>query len=155
MKQIYDRVWVGNETDCKAAKDMSIVHACKTPCHQKAVGYTGSLPWSNPHYLAMERKHSLYLNLIDPPLPLFKPESFKIFLDFAKREHAEGRDLLIHCNQGQSRAPSLAMLLLAKGLDAIDASSLKDAREDFQKIYPSYNPGKGIEWFLSEHWDEL
>jgi predicted protein tyrosine phosphatase len=59
--------------------------------------------------------HDLYLNLISPPTPLFQPQSFKHFFSFAYanavlRQHR----LLIHCDWGESRAPSLVLLYLAK-----------------------------------------
>lgn len=44
------------------------------------VGYRGSLAASHPNYLVLQREHDLYLNIIDPPVPLFKAETFERFL---------------------------------------------------------------------------
>ena len=127
---------------------------CKT-CHQQALKYAGSLPSDDPFYLASEEGDNLYLNLIDPPVPLFKLASFEHFLKFAGDRYSKDESLLIHCNQGFSRAPSLALLFLAKRLGAIGNGSFNLARSDFESLYPEYQPGKGIETFLSEHWREL
>lgn len=59
-----------------------MIHACKSPCHQQAVGYRGSLVVSHPNYLALQQEHDLYLDIIDPPVPLFKVETFERFLAF-------------------------------------------------------------------------
>ena len=35
------------------------------------------------------------------------------FLEFSNKHWRQGKKLLIHCNQGESRAPSLALLFVA------------------------------------------
>lgn len=160
MILVYERVWVGNDDDCRVAQraGLATVHACKT-CHQQQLKYEKSLPADHPHYLSVQDVGSegsgLFLNLIDPPIPLFKLQSFEIFLKFASERYGDGEALLIHCNQGLSRAPSLALLFLSKRLGVIGNGSFKRARTDFEDLYPQYNPGKGIEMFLKEHWKEL
>ena len=69
------------------------VHACKTPCHQRAVGYQGSLPSRHPHYLVLERPNNLYLDMIDPSEPLFMPPLFSEFIKFARQHEVEGPHL--------------------------------------------------------------
>ena len=156
MKKVHERVYVGSDVDCRTAQraDMTIVHGCKT-CHQQELKYAGSLPVTHPHYLSVADESNLFMNLIDPPVPLFKIDSFERFLKFAAERYAEGETLLIHCNQGQSRGPSLALLLLAKRLGAIGNGSYKLARSDFEDLYPDYAPGKGIETFLTQHWHQI
>lgn len=156
MKEIHERLWVGNDKDCRVAQraDLTIVHACKT-CHQAELKYERSLPSDHPNYLSYQTDDELFLNLIDPPIPLFKLRSFEIFLQYSAAHYAASESLLIHCNQGFSRAPSLALLFLSKRLGAIGNGSFNRAREDFESLYPEYSPGKGIEIFLREHWKEL
>jgi hypothetical protein len=98
----------------------------------------------------LEQEYDLFLNIIDPHVPLFMPPLFTEFLAFANKHWSQGRKLLIHCNQGESRAPSLAMLLLAKGVFSIPDTSFELARLEFEKLYPRYNPGKGIETYFSK-----
>ena len=136
---INERLSFGNESDCTHTADGSIavVHACKHPCHRHAVGYTNTLPNTHPSYLVLERGHHLYLNLIDPPAPLFMMPSFEAFLRFADREIAE-RPILIHCNQGESHAPSLTLLYMAKRLGLLPADTLLPRRrKHFDKNIPT------------------
>jgi hypothetical protein len=154
--EVYERVWVAGDQECRSGDgEWAVVHACKSPCHQRAVGYRGSLPQSHPNYLALDQGWDLFLNLIDPRGPLFMPASFITFLDFADVHWEAGRKLLIHCNQGESRAPSLALLFLAKNRSALDNGSYLAARTQFEHLYPNYRPGSGIQVFLSTHWDGL
>ena len=153
MQEIHERVFVTNEMSCKSGSaNLAVVHACKTPCHQRAVGYKGKLPDTHPNYLVLEQENDLYLNIIDPPVPLFKPPLFSNFMNFANKHWNENRTLQIHCNQGESRAPSLALLFLAKGLSVINNDSYDTARAEFENIYPRYNPGKGIETYFAQNW---
>lgn len=149
-------LYVGDSAACRpGGLDLSVVHACKAPCHQLAVGYRGSLPADHEHYLVLRRPHELFLNLIDPPVPLFKRESFDAFLAFARAERAAGNGLLIHCNRGESRAPALAMLLLATE-DAMPAGSYAAAAEWFTATcYRHFAPGAGLAAWLHTHWSEL
>lgn len=153
MRRVDEKLLFGAIDDCVAAGEMAVVHACKAPCHQTRIGYTGSLHPDHEHYLSYETGHHLYLNMIDPPLPLFKKESFAAFFDFTDRM-IETREVLIHCNQGQSRAPSLALLYMAKRLDALPDDSYEAARAAFEKKFP-YAPSRGIETYLTENWKSL
>jgi len=156
MRQISERIFIGSESDHRTGDDeWAVVHACKNPCHQIAVGYQGSLPSSHPNYLVLEEESDLYLNMIDPPVPLFKPPLFSSFLDFAARHWELGKTILIHCNQGESRAPSLGLLFLAKHRSEISDESYEKARAEFQKLYPFYQPGQGIRIYLARHWNEF
>jgi protein-tyrosine phosphatase len=153
MVEVYDRLFVGAVDDClRGVEKLAVVHACKSPCHQQAVGYRGSLPDSHPNYLVLQRDDDLYLNIIDPPVPLFKAETFERFLAFARTKYNSGASLLIHCNQGESRAPSLALLFLAKHIGALPDSSYEDAKQVFERLFPAYQPGIGIQRFLADNW---
>ena len=156
MTEVQNGLHVGKETDCRAGDhEWAVVHACKSPCHQRAVGYRGSLSRHHPHYLALEQGPDLYLNLIDPPTPLFMAPSFNSFLAFSRVQLEDGRKILIHCNQGESRAPSLALLLLAKLVGSISNESYGAARAEFEALFNGYNPGMGIQKYLADHWSEF
>lgn len=156
MISIDNRLLIGAEEDCRSGTErLSVIHACKSPCHQQAVGYRGSLPASHSNYLVLQRDHDLYLNIIDPPVPLFKAETFERFLAFARTKYDSGASVLIHCNQGESRAPSLALLFLAKHIGALPDSSYEDAKRAFERLFPTYRPGKGIQRFLAENWSAI
>ena len=156
MIGISERIFVGSEADHRTGDDdWAIVHACKSPCHQRAVGYRGNLQSSHPNYLVLEEENDLYLNIIDPPGPLFMPPLFTSFMDFGTRHWEQGKKVLIHCNQGESRAPSLALLFLAKFRNEITDESYEKAKTEFQDLYPLYQPGQGIQIYLARHWNEF
>lgn len=152
---ISDRLSYGGQSSCKAhVPSRAVVHACKEPCHRNAIGYKAkSLAPTHPNYLAHRREMDLFLNLIDPPVPLFRRESFEIALGFMHEAYKAG-PLHIHCNQGQSRAPSLALLLMAKRLGALPNANYAEARTAFERLYP-YSPGEGIARFLTDNWSRL
>jgi hypothetical protein len=154
--KITDKLSYGDGTECNDINDGSIavVHACKEPCHRRAVGYTTrSIPSSHPNYLALERGHHLYLNMIDPEQPLFMMQSFDAFLGFVDREIAH-RPVFIHCNQGESRAPTLALIYMAKRLGLLPNESYIAAALAFQSEYP-YKPGRGIQLWLERNWGTI
>lgn len=158
MREVHERVHVGRELDCfrREREGWSVVHACKDPCHRRAVGYSGrSLASNHANYLILELGSHLYMNLVDPDRPLFMPQSFASFREFARTHYASGRNLLIHCNQGGSRAPSLALLFLAKDMDVLTNDSYAAARREYEDLDPLYRPGAGIEAYLTRHWTEL
>jgi hypothetical protein len=128
MREIHERLHIGTDRDCFTRRDgWAIVHACKSPCHQHAVGYRGNLPKTHPHYLVLERDNNLYLNM----------------------------HVLIHCNLGTSRAPSLALVFLAKHAGVITNGSFAAAAKEFADKIGGYHPSAGIRAYLFRHWDEL
>jgi protein-tyrosine phosphatase len=156
MQKVHPGLHVGDESDCSpTGRDWAVVHACKFPCHRDAVGYRKSPRKSNPHYLSKEDGNDLYLNMIDPEQPLFQREMFEDFFSFAKRWLENEDRLLIHCNQGRSRSPSLALLLLATHTDEVPTGSFVEARGVFKGLYPKYQPSRGIQSYLQNNWDDL
>ncbi len=67
-------------------------------------------------------------------------------------EHLDlNKKVLIHCNQGMSRSPSIGLLYLAVK-EKINNSTFNIAKEEFLKIYPNYSPS-GVQEFLIENWN--
>lgn len=155
LHQVAPRLYFGNLEAAHHTKieSAAIVHACKTPCHQHILNYQKSLDAQHPEYLYAVRDTHLYLNMIDPVSPLFRHEMFAAFFAFVDEKIAE-KNIIIHCNQGLSRAPSLALLYMAKRLNLLSNDSYAVARTEFKKQFP-YSPGVGIALFLSNNWDEL
>jgi predicted protein tyrosine phosphatase len=156
MQEIHERVLVSSEIACRSGSDsLAVIHACKSPCHQRELGYAGSLPKTHPNYLTVVRGNELFLNIIDPPIPLFPDELFAVFLSFAREKWDAGLRLLIHCNKGESRAPSLGLVFLAKHIRVLPNGSYAEARREFVKRFPNYAPGRGIETYLTTKWQDL
>ena len=155
MRRVYDNLFVGSLKDCVVGTDeLAVVHACKWPCHVNAVG-SRQLPKTHPNYLALRDERNLWLNIIDPPIPLFQLETFHIFLDFMRQQHQDFVPVLIHCNQGLSRSPTLAMLFLSKVLLVITDTSYNQARIKYREIDESFWPSGGIRTFLALNWDNI
>lgn len=157
MKKVHENLFVGNENDVQKALDsnFAICHACKEPFHRNLLGYTGrGAPKDHPEYLWAERSNRLYMNIVDAPKSIFFDKSMiDKAINFIEEKLGEGLNVLVHCNEGFSRSPSIALLYLIKN-GIIKGDTLEDCEAEFMKVYPEYNPGKGIRGFVNEHWKE-
>ena len=156
MIEVYKNLFVGTDVDCYSSENMAIIHACKT-CHQKVLVYVKALPQDHPNYLIYNHDNdNLYLNLVDMErefLPKFTDPIMKEAIFFINKNIFD-TPILIHCNQGVSRSPSIALLYLSLN-KIIDSSSYAAASFEFIKLYPGYNPGRGISLYLSNNWNRL
>lgn len=158
MVEVSERLYAGNEQDYEGSvrhdQGWSIVHACKEPYHRHELGYTErGAPKGHPEYLIARRGHRLILNLVDAPRPeFFSTDIFDAALDFIQEALERGDRVLVHCNEGLSRGPSLCLLYLASRAKAIPATSHAVAEEAFVKLYPSYAPKSGVRGFLQVNW---
>ena len=156
MKEIHTNIFVGDDTDCEICTEdhgFSIVHACQT-CHYRVQG--GPLPSSAPGYLTFKKGHNLYLNLLDSldePLPEYAHPIFINALDFIHKE-LKAKKVLIHCNYGYSRSPSIGLAYLS-AVNLIPNDFFEQAAEKFSVLYPKYAPGRGIALYLRHNWDFL
>jgi predicted protein tyrosine phosphatase len=97
----------------------------------------------------------MFLNLVDADDPAYIPkEIIESALSFVDEALASGSRTLVHCNQGESRSPSIGLLYLAARTDTISRDSLAEAERDFRALYPLYNPKAGIRGFLLAHWGQ-
>jgi len=159
MIEVHPNLFVGTERDCflRSCDNWAVIHAFKSPCHQKAVGYKGSLLPTHPNYLIYEVGNHLFLNMVDMPKTLLHKFTKPIIdkaLDFIDK-HISEKKVLIHCNLGLSRAPSIALLYLAKRAKVINKEGYKEATQDFVKLFPRYQPARGIALYLFIHWSEF
>jgi hypothetical protein len=157
MKEVYKNLFVGSQFDyeCnpKMFDDWFVVHACKEPYHRKALGYTGrSAPKDDPRYLFLyDEKHHLILNMVDTDSPeFFRYEMINEAIFYVIEGLKKGKRVLIHCNQGESRAPSLAVLALRK--IGVFKGSFSESIVLFRNIYPNYNPKSGIYNYVQFNW---
>lgn len=162
-----DWLYTGTVDDVADAKERgySILGACKDPLHRQHAkapgsnteGYTvRALPKDAPEYFYAERNHALYCNLIDAPDIKYIPDIvIKKALKFIDLEIADHRPVLIACNKGISRSPSIAFMWLLKE----HMFDLRDFEEDkylFQtEACPEYDPGLGMEQYVKKFWMEL
>jgi predicted protein tyrosine phosphatase len=94
--------------------------------------------------------------MVDMPnelLPKYTNPIFICALSFIIRE-IQNKKIIIHCNMGQSRSPSLGLAYLAiTGI--ISNNSYEEAAKEFRKLYPEYLPGTGIMLYMRHNWDFL
>jgi len=139
-------------------KEWAIVHATQT-IHYRLFGWDRKLnkPDKNhPHYIYYEEANRLSLNWVDGKAFLYKwsgNETFIKILDFIDKWITQ-RKVLIHCDQGFSRSPSLCLLYFSKRKHNISDKSFLDAKAEFLKIYPNYSPG-GIGDYIRDNWNDI
>ena len=152
IARITPHLYVGGADDCMNWYG-PVVHACKYPCYMRIAGQQRKP--TDPEYLAIEIGRDLFLNMVDTETSrYFRVDLFERSLNFIDMQLTKG-PVLVHCNQGLSRAPSIALLWLAKRTDVLPRASYLDARLAFQQLYPAYAPGPGINDFLRDKWDEI
>ncbi len=136
----------------------AVLHCCKNPCHAKKHGQkpdTKSDTYLADSFQENGREHCL-LNMIDPPAPLFKLAMFEKAIAWARVQILAGKRLMIHCNEGKSRAPSMALVIAAHLLGIIPSASYEAAIAEFEnQTGIPYEPGAGIRRFLADNWQAL
>lgn len=158
MKEVHSHLYVGSNADyldMLFQEGWGVLHACKEPYHRNALGYTGrAAPKLHPEYLFALRGDRCALNLVDADDPAFIPPAvIEAALGFIDGHMAVGHKVLVHCNQGQSRAPSVALAWLA-GERAVPQDH-EAAIQAFTKLYPDYRPNAGVAGYLKANWSDL
>lgn len=155
MVEITRNLFIGDDSDCSSGLFSHVIHACKT-CHQDALGYRGSLQGTHPNYLIYEKETNIYLNMVDMErelLPLYTNPIMFAAMNFLDR-YINKHKILIHCNQGFSRSPSIVLLYCARK-KIIPSTSYHDAVKQFIELFPQYNPGRGIALYMEHNFQNL
>ena len=113
-------IYIGGISDLSDVNndDWAIVHATQT-IHYEIMGWnrkTNKPDKDDPNYIIFQQDNRLFLNWVDGGAHLYNPsgpETFIKILDFIDN-WIEKKQIFIHCDQGMSRAPTLALLYLAK-----------------------------------------
>ena len=156
MKEVYPKLFVGNQNDYENNKSLfnkwRVVHACKFPYHRKAVGYAGNAAPKGPkYYFAYDELNHLSLNMVDVDSPLFFDDSMiDEAINYCVDALNKGLPGLVHCNQGESRAPCLAMMVLRR--IGFYKCGFVEAVHLFKSIYPDFNPKIGIYEYMQNRW---
>ncbi|MBO6849334.1 MAG: dual specificity protein phosphatase family protein [Marinobacter sp.] len=157
MIEVCHNLFVGNEADAVARLSREgwyIIHACKEPFHRQALRYKGrAAPKDHPEYLIAKRDNRLILNLVDANDPAYIPR--EIIDGAVEAIHANiiHNQVLVHCNQGLSRSPTIAFLYLLKYTTDLNTNSLPEALTGFKTLYPPYSPAGGMAGFLEKYWE--
>ena len=153
MQRIYKEIYLGSENDFYMNKDSFeyVMHACKEPFHRNLLGYTGkSAPKDHPEYLVAYRDRELYLNLVDARTKDYIPINI---IEKAIRylQIHEDNKVLVHCNLGESRSPSIVFLFLYLKTPYFTGKSFKEALKSFKDLYSPFNPSQGMLEVLQQY----
>lgn len=156
MIEVHHNLFVGSEADEALVRGQSgwfVVHACKEPYHRQALGYQGrAAAKDHPEYLIARRPGRLVLNLIDANDVNFIPAEI---IDTALSEihqNITSAKILVHCNQGFSRAPTIAFLYILRFSDVFQRENLAQDLQDFLNIYAAYAPAQGMADYVRLNW---
>ena len=160
MKEIAPGFFIGTQADYESVVKHQdgwwVVHACKDPYHRQLLGYTGRGAPKGPHYYRVRhRPDILTLNMVDVDNPAYisKEELIDPCLDFIQEGLNQGKKVLVHCNQGESRAPGIGMIYLVTYTDVLPRTAFPEAEQAFCQLYPGYNPKGGIRGFIRDNWE--
>lgn len=156
MIEVCSGLFVGSAADEEAISGQEgwyVISAARDPFHREALGgYTGrGAPKGDPEYYMAYRDDRLILNLVDAADPAYIPEVvINAALDAIRENRGSKLDVLIHCNQGHSRAPTIAFLYMHRQGALPDDFEL--ALEHFGRIYTDFAPAKGMLEYARAHW---
>ena len=158
MQQLLNtNLYLGSKFDLPFTNDTdwSFVHACKTS-HLARLGQQYN---ASPYYIMFEEDNHLYINWVDAPLPKMFDWQGQGISNFTKvlnyiDSFIQSKKVFVHCDQGQSRSPAIAMLYLSKRLKSISHNFI-EAKIEFAKIYPDYFSESGITKFIELNWDKI
>lgn len=145
--EVFHKLFVGDADgiDEAAKQGMFIIHAAKEPWHRKRLGYTGmAAPKDDLRYLWDVDDYEMWCNLVDAQDARYIPEELVMAITGEIDDcMCDGRPVFIHCNKGESRAPTMALCYLLMHVPEYTV-------ERFKESYPAYNPGPGMAAYLQE-----
>ena|ERR1700734_3175498 len=156
MVEIIPRLYVGNDQDYErliGRDGWCFLRACKYGAggHQQTLDYhTLAAPEGKNKY-TVTRGNKLALNILDLDDPNFIPQSMiDEALSFIGDGLAEGKKVLVACNHGHSRGPTIALLYL-RSIGEMPYSFVW-AEKIYRTLYPEYDPAQGIRQFARMRW---
>jgi hypothetical protein len=154
--EVFRNLFVGSQEDEATVRRESgwyVVHACKEPYHRQALGYTGrGAPKDHPEYLVAAREGRLILNLVDADNVAYIPAEIIDAALVAIHQNISSLRVLVHCNHGFSRSPTIALLYMAKFTDRFRSTNSETAIQEFRRIYPAYAPAGGMAEYVRLNW---
>ena len=153
-------LFIGTLNDLPKTKNQewAIVHATQTIHYQifKWNRTTNKPDRNHPNYIYYEKDDRVSLNWVDGAAYLYNRsgvETFIKILNFIDKWIPQ-KNILIHCDQGQSRSPTLGLLYLAKRAKTISNESFLAAQKEFIQYYRYYLPS-GIGEYVEKNWNKI
>lgn len=143
-----DQFWITDDNGYDAWKyleNFSFVNCAKSPYHREAVGYkSNGCPKDHPEYLYAVRGNRFIMNWVDGDDPKYiSDKMIDAALTFMESAIELGNEIVVNCNQGLSRSPSLVLLYLVKH-SKITGNYIEIINR-FKELYNKYTPGCGCE----------
>ena len=85
----------------------------------------------------------------------FYPPDMITIIQKAFSEMWKAERIVIHSEKGESRAPALVLLYLAKRRNLISGADFEAAKKDFLKMYSQFRPSKEMEIYLKQNWSRI
>lgn len=158
MEQIIKGLYLGSDDDVAKAKERGYARlsCCKygPDSHRSMLGYTTLAAPKGPDYLFAQRGDWMALNILDLSDPDMIPdEVIDEGLRFIKKQMDAGNKILVHCNQGASRSPSIVLMFL-RAVGEMPSPFVR-SEHIFRTLYPPYDPGVGMRAHSRIRWDSL
>lgn len=159
MEDVFHNLYVGNDADFNRLKDedgWAFLRCCKhgPGGHQQTLGYTTAAAPKGKTYLSVRRGNRVALNIIDVDDPNYFPlEMINTGLDFIQEQLEDGKKVLVACNHGHSRGPTMVLMFLRR-IGEMPYSFIR-SEMIYMTLCPSYNPAQGIRQAARELWAEL
>ena len=147
---VHHGLFVGSAADTYKFSG-SILHCARDPWFVNAANNakickTNPQPECNGTVIRMAY-NEMSLNLVDSSnVKYFNDVTIDPGLNFITHRMSEGDAVLVHCNLGISRSPSIALLWMWEHgyLD----KEFRYALPQFKELYPAYQPGNGVWQYL-------
>ncbi len=158
--EIINRLWIGDDADYDKLKDKpgwSYLRCCKEGPggHRDVLGYTTrAAPKGKDYFYTLPTENHMALNLIDADDPNYiRDEVIHPALKFIQERLDAGDKVLVACNAGISRSPSIVLMYLRHINDLPMGSHHGIAQ--FKKLYPKYNPNTGMLHYVRSSYSRL
>lgn len=161
-RMILPRLIVGDRSLCTTTEPNTAIVCSSKTCHKRLVGYSGWGAPRGPEYFTAKRTHRIALNIVDSDNPEFMPprEIFDETLPWMREHYDAGRTLVVHCDEGRSRAPTVALLFMAS-INALYPERAPDfllspfiAMDYLRRLYPEFAPAPNMKAFIELHLGE-
>ena len=159
MEEVFPRLFVGGDIDYDKLKDRagwSWLRCCKygPGGHQQTLGYTSLRAPRGKDYLDVRRGNLLALNLLDLDDPNYIPDAaVNKGLKFVSERLDAGDKVLVACNEGHSRGPTMAMMYL-RSIGELPYPFLISERL-YKALYSHYDPAQGMRQYARANWARL
>jgi hypothetical protein len=158
VEEIIKGLWLGSDEDVPEAKRRGYARLCVCKdgpdSHRSMLGYTTLGAPKGKEYLFARRGDVMALNVIDVDDASMMPEEPLLAgIEFIHEMMTAGKKILVHCNAGISRSPTLVMMYM-RTIGELD-QPFNRAQKIFDMLYPKHDPGAAIEFHARHMWDEL